>query len=591
MANELKQLAQMIKNSADTRYAKKGEVSESSDDQSGCTASLPMEKIEELITTKIATIQANLNASVPAQIVYQHSGVKPTYSNGNSYVRDTNHCVTTNSGFFIGIAKKANKYLVHNGNSIKIYNLSDNSLIKSLSIDSIEHGNDKYIGFSEDGTKYYYRDKNVIRMVTFSSDYSSINNATLYRKDSNKFTPVLDKVNLSLFTGDPNSRKRFYILTYSQGAYISKAYSLISSVNEIVQAVAPINPDYSEIVHYDEETKKLFYTTKTNDTTYTEQYELKYIGALPNQMQVSICGTHLYMLIGTALMRYTIKRENGTVSLVDETRYGLPNNQNIKSFDVSLDNQSLIMHSISGYAGLLDINQSIFLDANSLDPFGDGSLKHFYKLDGDVKDSVGDAHGTVNGTGTFVNAKHGKGFRNISTADNNNITIPNHDITPNNLGTISAWVSDIWTSNDNNSRILSIGKGGINNKYAWCVFNISTDGIETCYGATNGTVYKGKVFSKTALVSGLNHIVATYPLNYNSREFKLYINGVEITDFTIHPQEGSGQPHSTFGGQAMIAGYSGQNNHSATGIVDHIQIFDRILTQDEITKLYKAEVQ
>jgi hypothetical protein len=211
------------------------------------------------------------------------------------------------------------------------------------------------------------------------------------------------------------------------------------------------------------------------------------------------------------------------------------------------------------------------LDANSIDPFEDGSLKHFWKLDSDAKDSVGDANGTVNSV-TFAN-KHAifEGTNNSSYIQlPNTINYPNMTIT-------FLLTQDDFTLKDGdtmNSMILGMDNYITDRSYIRFINKNNACGIS---GKQEGESYLDTCIENTGFTENEEQqVVLTVK---DTLEAEVFLDGVSIGTKTLL---------DVFNFNRFGEIYN-PNSYSFDGKLKNVRTFNRVLTRDEIIKLYEAD--
>jgi len=225
------------------------------------------------------------------------------------------------------------------------------------------------------------------------------------------------------------------------------------------------------------------------------------------------------------------------------------------------------------------------LDVNSLDPFGDGSLKHFYKFDGDATDSVGGVNLDMGeGTISYVEGKYGNalGVNGSSNVYSNSMAMQLFkDKTPT---TLSLWYKDSGDTTNKNHYILSKrhNASGSGTQIA-IMYDVKTKKILVNYYTTTWidlgftTVFDlTSKFNLITLSMGSNGVV------------HLYINGI-LKESKGAPWSDISSDYDTY----LAVGKVISDTNAAyypRGAIDHLQIFDRALTQEEVTALYGGEI-
>ena len=212
-------------------------------------------------------------------------------------------------------------------------------------------------------------------------------------------------------------------------------------------------------------------------------------------------------------------------------------------------------------------NSSDNIDAYSLDPFNDASLLHFYPFDGNATDLVGNANGTNYGM-TFTvedNIKYitGNGFsQRIVTPK---IELPH-------TYTVTAWIRRNVTdghyyfpligSNYNHTYSLS--------GYDWFINLIDAGNLAMRTAKTSSFVEQNK----------WSFVVFTMDIANNTMMTSVDAQNFSSVDLPQRPE---------FNIINQIGGFNGFSSTYGKPLdIDHLQIFNRALTKEEITKLYRA---
>jgi hypothetical protein len=150
-----------------------------------------------------------------------------------------------------------------------------------------------------------------------------------------------------------------------------------------------------------------------------------------------------------------------------------------------------------------------------------------------------------------------------------------------NQGTISLWFKPDWSGNPTTTKALF-------SAYGKSLITINSWGVI-------GAVYWDGTVNRGVSISGINwqsdtwyHVV----LRWNgvnpvagSQHIALTVNAVNSTNGYSAPFNTSSGPHQIFIGRSHPFT---PNLHNADGLIDDLAIFDRILTDDEITQLYNS---
>jgi hypothetical protein len=263
------------------------------------------------------------------------------------------------------------------------------------------------------------------------------------------------------------------------------------------------------------------------------------------------------------IYHYTLNEDEKSYSLFQQYDDG-----GARSVDISYDSSKLYI-SDRRYIKEYEIKESISL--NETDPFGDGSLKHLWKLDGNLDDSVGglalqDVNNRIGNGLSFVDGKFGQAIR-FEASDGNNVLTADNAIYTDNCSIV------VWFKQDNDASNNDAGNILINENDNSCRVVLGTNSASAGAGNTQKSVldedYQRDVW---------NMAVATF----STDTVKFYMNG-EL--------KGENSPFDN-GSRRLIninVGHRNSYNTSFKGVIDHIQIFDRVLTDDEVTQLYNAE--
>jgi len=241
---------------------------------------------------------------------------------------------------------------------------------------------------------------------------------------------------------------------------------------------------------------------------------------------------------------------------------------------LSLDGTKVYSVGASSSSALQYFEQDIdalALDAYSTDPFGDGSLIHFYPFDNSGEDIVGSVDGVAAGTITYDTVKYNSGL----TSDTDSYI----DISPAielDSGSISFWVSfdDLnTTAGGLYTMILGGDDVGSNKSYLWYNTNSQALRIATL---TKNYSNDGEDIPCILEAGTLYHMVWIF----NSTGFKVYIDGSLVGEASI--------VLDTFKLERVLGAFD-TDYYTFKGTLDHLQIFNRALTEEEINKLYTAE--
>ena len=193
-----------------------------------------------------------------------------------------------------------------------------------------------------------------------------------------------------------------------------------------------------------------------------------------------------------------------------------------------------------------------------VDPFGDGSGVALYKFDGDAMDESGSYDGTASNV-TYGTGKFGQCVQ--STVSSSNVSFGVHQF--NVPKTLSFWAkgSAVVENGENNHQYPTI-------KFIPTSFRL--------FNGTNAVINLPLSYDTSVFV----HICVT--INYPS--VVVYINGVMANSGSMSNQAGT-TPFDF--GLWDVAEY----HETLNGSIDQFRIFNRALTQTEVTALYNESVE
>jgi hypothetical protein len=213
-----------------------------------------------------------------------------------------------------------------------------------------------------------------------------------------------------------------------------------------------------------------------------------------------------------------------------------------------------------------------------LDVLGDGSCKALWRFDGNVLDDSGNYNGTASNV-TFSTLQKKMGTHSaVFNGSNSTISIPSVlNAFP---LTVSVWAQhDLgWYSASNiNTEIINMSIAGNRLTIGFVQESTWTRGPTIMYGNSNHWTCNSGTAGLAGDKENFHHIVYVCP-TYNDANTSFYVDGVKI------PSVNNG------GGHGGTAGWNiGSNSAGAEhfpGKLDNLRIFNKALTQAEITYLY-----
>ena len=227
---------------------------------------------------------------------------------------------------------------------------------------------------------------------------------------------------------------------------------------------------------------------------------------------------------------------------------------------------------------VLDFNNS-----TSVNPLWNNLLS-YYKADGSPIDSIGTFDGTLENGATYGTGIINQGFSLdgvndfINMGDNLNIGL-------------KSWTYNVWvltTNNSSSATILSKSRSGFNEvRWFWRVLAGKLEmNLETSTGGSGRWKFKGATSLSTSVYSMVTVTInRTGPVN-------MYVNGVADSITTTKANASVPNDISSFSGFSLDTNFdfcAGALSNSVSpflGEMDEIGIWDRVLTQDEVTELY-----
>lgn len=162
--------------------------------------------------------------------------------------------------------------------------------------------------------------------------------------------------------------------------------------------------------------------------------------------------------------------------------------------------------------------------------------------------------------------------------------------TVNNLPSSSVWSLSFWVkSNQTNAAVpleLSTDYNTNNNSFAFILNDLS----QRYFGAIKNSNYNVKTPTNNTTTDNIltnvwKHVVIIFDTTQTAlNEIKFYIDGVAKTTITV--SGANTESINPFSSYKLFIGARSGNIAPYTGILDDIKIFNRVLTQTEITNLY-----
>lgn len=220
------------------------------------------------------------------------------------------------------------------------------------------------------------------------------------------------------------------------------------------------------------------------------------------------------------------------------------------------------------------------------DPFGDGSLKSFYRFDNSLNDESGNNYNaTKESTPTFqtFNKVGTHSIGPVGRVTTGQVTLPNNF---SNNETFTCWVySDAFYDTDKTWRVFEMHIS----TYEFLALTFTKVGsTQTMFAYIRTGTGSYRYASTTAFTFSNEWIFFTYRYNNSTGTHYVSRNGGTETEMTTTATSGGAPsvPSTTdmILGQNYINGSTVVDNNRL--YIDHIRHFNRALTQSEITQLY-----
>lgn len=236
------------------------------------------------------------------------------------------------------------------------------------------------------------------------------------------------------------------------------------------------------------------------------------------------------------------------------------------------------------------MNKRLFLSSggaalgNELDPFGDGSLKSFYKFEANLNDSSGNNYNGTFENGVLFSASSKVGtwmLSNIGDAADRQFTLPNN-LQANE--TVTFWIYLFDASGDDFWRIWEKHDGTY---YWWNFAMYNIGGVTSVQAQIRGPNSSNYRYTNQNVSFSLNtwNFVSYRYSSSGTHHFSL--NGGNEIQLTSSLAAGGAPPVPTTSTKTVGQVYSnGAFFYNSRFYMDHYRAFNRALTQEEITALY-----
>jgi len=231
-------------------------------------------------------------------------------------------------------------------------------------------------------------------------------------------------------------------------------------------------------------------------------------------------------------------------------------------------------------------DNSSTLDAYSTDPFGDGSLKDLLPLDGNLEDLVTGVDATSMGVYDFTTAVKNEGIVLSSGHERNGFSFVD-PIIEDQPFSIALWfkgssinIGTLGLSDFNTGGGYGFGYNGGASLSSSNIEDVSNGAYDTSIFALYTGKEAGRGIEFAVDTNNFIHVVGIY----TGTELQVYLNGTLVG--TADHSDGWATTFDQF--TSYNDSYNDDYVYCTDGIIDHLQVFDRALTAEEVEELYNS---
>jgi hypothetical protein len=218
---------------------------------------------------------------------------------------------------------------------------------------------------------------------------------------------------------------------------------------------------------------------------------------------------------------------------------------------------------------------------NTHDIFGDGSAVATYQLDGNADDLGGNYNGTATNV-TYADGKFGQAIKANNIANNSggsrfNTGIPFNEETE--IKTISFWHKQAIKSSNNYGTLFSTFGTPV-----WSGFWLRVNDKGNLY--LSSSYYNSTSNSVTSSIDVTDGIWRHIVVQVGSDTLKIYVNGSLEDKSTLAGSISTSNENI----RILYGGSNGSWENGSEAVIDQVRIFNRALTQEEVTTLYNENV-
>ena len=237
----------------------------------------------------------------------------------------------------------------------------------------------------------------------------------------------------------------------------------------------------------------------------------------------------------------------------------------------------------SGATNSWQKNNRSFIRTTNADPFGDSSAIATFPLNGNANALSGTTFsGNLSGdnsSGNFYSGgKFGEYWRGTGST---HLTSTSTNLRPSGTHSLSFWYKSN-TTNQNNKRLMTVKGSSLTS--GWSNYNGSlgffTGAGQSAVGTAGSVTRKASIPDATVNNNVWHHLAYTISA---TNTWSIYLDGSVYNN----PHTGSTESRSFNNGSYFaVTTYDNGSGYNTTGNIDHIRLFNRVLTASEIQDLY-----
>jgi len=217
---------------------------------------------------------------------------------------------------------------------------------------------------------------------------------------------------------------------------------------------------------------------------------------------------------------------------------------------------------------------------SSSDPFGDGSLKIKYLLDGDATDLFGNHNGVLHGNCSTETGKFNDCIK-IGNGSNDFIGLENNIFYNDNMS-ISFWVNP---SDLSSPRSFITRRGGNNDAYKGLSVSYRNDMLTISFDPGSSDMYTETQTTQLS-TDTWHHIVMI--VNTTDRKAQVYSDNVLVCDHNTNGEnfDWDNADNTNTRGYWVLGNENNTVNAGLNGMMDQVEFYDKALTAEEVEILH-----